>query len=140
MRNLLDIIRTFEGLRLRSYLCPAGVWTIGYGSTGPGIGPGLSWTIGQAEERLTRDASAFLSAAKTLCPTASGNRLEAIADFTYNLGATRLAGSTLRRKINMGDYGGASLEFEKWVFAGGRKLPGLIVRREAEKMLFQKGG
>jgi lysozyme len=64
--------------------------------------------------------------------------LEAIlADFAYNLGATRLAGSTLRRKINAGDLQGARVELRKWVRAGGRILPGLVLRREAEAALLK---
>ena len=134
--GLLALIRRFEGLRLRAYLCPAGVWTIGYGATGSGIGPGLTWTAAQAEERLHRDTPIYIAAAAKLCPGATGSRLDALADFAYNLGATRLAGSTLRRRFNRGDFEGAAAEFSKWVFGGGRKLPGLVLRREAERQLF----
>lgn len=140
MNNLINLIRIFEGIRLRAYLCPAGVWTIGFGSTGPGIGPGLVWTRAQAETRMAEDAIHFLSAARKLCPYVSGARLDALADFAYNLGASRLAGSTLRRKVNVGDFDAAADEFPKWVFAGGKKLPGLVIRREAERNLFRKGG
>jgi GH24 family phage-related lysozyme (muramidase) len=138
MKTLVQLIKAFEGLRLRSYLCPARVWTIGYGSTGKDIGPGLVWTAEQAEARMLKDASGYLSAARRLCPALSGDRLEAVADFAYNLGIARLAGSTLRRRINAGDIIGASEEFEKWVFAGGIKLNGLKLRRHAEKMAFLK--
>lgn len=138
MNTLVRLIKAFEGLRLRSYLCPAGVWTIGYGSTGKDIGYGLVWTVEQAEARMLKDASAYLAEARRLCPALSSDRLEAVADFAYNLGSVRLAGSTLRRRINAGDILGASEEFEKWVFAGGIKLNGLILRRRAEKLAFLK--
>jgi lysozyme len=134
--QLVQLIKTFEGLRLKAYLCPAGVWTIGYGSTGPGIGPGLVWTREKAESRMLLDAQKYLSVAKNLCPNLTGKKLAVAADFAYNLGATRLSGSTFRRKVNMHDYTGAVKELNKWVWAGGKKLPGLILRRHAEQMLF----
>lgn len=134
--GLLALIRRFEGLRLRAYLCPAGIWTIGYGATGREVVAGLVWTAEQAEARLQDDAPRYLAQASKLCPRAAGDRLDALADFAYNLGATRLAGSTLRRRFNCGDFEGAAAEFSKWVFGGGRKLPGLVLRREAERRLF----
>lgn len=132
---LLDLIRRFEGLRLRAYLCPAGVPTIGYGATGPGVRIGITWTQEQADTRLAMDASVFTAAAAKLCPGQRDGNLAALADFAYNLGATRLAGSTLRRKINAGDIAGARVEFMKWVRGGGRVLPGLVLRRSAEAAL-----
>ena len=136
-RELTSLIRRFEGLRLRAYLCPAGVLTCGYGSTGPDITSDTRWTTEQAEERMQRDACTFAEAAKKLCRTQTGNNLAALADFAYNLGATRLAGSTLRRKINAGDIQGARRELVKWVRGGGRILPGLVLRRNAEAALLK---
>jgi lysozyme len=135
--SLLALIRRFEGLRLKAYYCPAGVLTCGYGSTGPDIKPDTVWTKEEAEARMLSDAALFTSAAKKLCPGQSGDNLAALADFAYNLGATRLAGSTLRRKINAGDLQGAKVELRKWVRAGGRILPGLVLRREAEGALLR---
>lgn len=137
MDTLLDLIRRFEGLRLQAYFCPAGVLTCGYGSTGPDIKPGTSWTKEQAESRMADDARGFASAAKSLCPKQHGDNLAALADFAYNLGATRLAGSTLRRKINVGDIEGAKRELVKWVRGGGRILPGLVMRRNVEAALIK---
>ena len=133
--ELLDLIRRFEGFRSRAYLCPAGVWTIGYGSTGPDIKHGMVWTREQAESRMILDAQRFVSAARRLCPSAQGRQLAALADFAYNLGASRLAGSTLRKKFNAGDIAGAQKELRKWVRGGGKILPGLVLRREAEILL-----
>lgn len=138
MESLVRLIKAFEGLRLRSYLCPAGIWTIGYGATGRDIGPGLVWTPQQAQERMLSDAARHLAGARRLCPGIAGERLEAVADFAYNLGLARLAGSTLRRRINNGDISGAAEEFEKWVFCGATKLNGLVLRRKAEKSIFLK--
>ena len=132
---LLMLIRRFEGLRLRTYLCPAGVPTCGYGSTGPDVKLGVEWTQAQAEARLASDAVAHVAAARRYCPGLASDALAAIADFSYNLGATRLAGSTLRRKINAGDLAGARAELAKWVRGGGRVLPGLVARRSAEAAL-----
>jgi lysozyme len=132
MNVLTALIRRFEGLRLRAYLCPAGVWTCGYGSTGPDVTRDTVWTVKQAEERMQQDALKFLVATRNLCPQLTGEPQEAIADFAYNLGTTRLAGSTLRRKLNAGDLPGARRELSKWVRGGGRVLPGLIVRRASE--------
>lgn len=138
MRLLYELIRRFEGLRLKAYLCPAGVWTLGYGSTGSDIKPGMTWTKERAEERMQQDAQRFAGAAIKLCPVLPQHgerKTAAIADFAYNLGATRLAGSTLRRKVNAQDWPAAQAELRKWVFAGGKKLPGLVLRREAEAQL-----
>lgn len=129
---LYDLVRRFEGLRLRAYLCPAGVWTCGYGSTGPDVTPGVEWTLTQATERMRADVERFVAGTLRLCPGLSGDRLAAIADFSYNLGLTRLAGSTLRKRVNAGDWAGAGDELAKWVRGGGRVLPGLVLRRQAE--------
>lgn len=132
VETLAGLIRRFEGLRLKAYICPAGIPTIGYGSTGPDIQLGMVWTKEQAEARMLRDASRFLSVARKYCPGLQDEPLAAIADFAYNLGAARLKGSTLRRKINLGDMDGAKTELSKWVRGGGRILPGLVIRRQAE--------
>lgn len=129
------LIRRFEGLRLKAYLCPAGVLTCGYGSTGPDIKPDTAWTREQAEARMLADAARFTAAADKLCPGLPEPARAAAADFAYNLGATRLAGSTLRRKLNARDWQGARGELAKWVRGGGRVLPGLVVRRAAEAAL-----
>lgn len=134
---LLPLIRKFEGLRLRAYFCPAGVLTCGYGSTGPDIKKDTVWTEDQAETRMFLDAGRFAVAASKLCPSQHDDNLAALADFAYNLGATRLAGSTLRRKINAGDIEGSRDELRKWVRGGGKVLPGLVIRREAEAALLK---
>lgn len=78
--------------------------------------------------------STYIPATIKLCPITAtdSNLLAAISDFTYNLGSTRLAGSTLRKKLNRGDIEGAKKELRKWVRGGGSTLPGLVKRREAE--------
>lgn len=134
---LYELIRRFEGCRLRAYLCPAGVWTCGFGSTGPGIGPGTVWTLAQAVARMRLDAQAFAAGTARMCPGLNPSRLAALADFAYNLGLTRLKGSTLRRRVLAGDWAGAEIELRKWVRGGGRVLPGLVLRRAAEAALLR---
>jgi lysozyme len=129
------LARRWEGLRLRAYKCPAGVWTIGYGHTGPEVVEGLEWTIPQAEAALQADMAKALAEALAYCPVLSNGpsvALAAIADFVFNLGGGRLKASTLRRYINAGYWEAVPGELRKWVWGGGRKLPGLILRREAE--------
>lgn len=129
---LYSLIRRFEGCRLTPYLCPAGVWTCGWGSTGPDVFPGRAWTQQYADERLASDAQKFAIATRALCPELAGESLCAIADFAYNLGVGRLKASTLRRKLNEGDWSAAAKELRKWVNGGGRPLKGLVIRRDAE--------
>lgn len=136
---LYALIRRFEGCKLTPYICPAGVWTCGWGSTGPDVVPGRPWTQEYADNRLDIDAAKFAKATRVLCPFLDGDQLCAIADFAYNLGTGRLKASTLRRKLNDGDIDGAADELRKWVYGGGRRLPGLVMRREAERDLLLKG-
>lgn len=129
------LAKRWEGLRLVAYKCPAGIWTIGYGHTGPEVVEGLVWTRQQAEEALQADMALAVSQALSLCPrlsNASTKRLAAIGDFVFNLGKGRLKASTLRRKINNDEWDAVPGELRKWVWGGGKKLPGLILRREAE--------
>lgn len=137
-----SLCRHFEGLRLQPYLCPAGVWTVGYGSTryanGLPVRPGDPPIDREAAERLLRLTLArdYLPAVRQLCPGAdTPGRLAALVDFTYNLGAGHLRASTLRRKVNAGDWAAVPGELRKWVRGGGRVLPGLVRRREAETAL-----
>jgi lysozyme len=132
---LYVLIKRFEGCRLTPYVCPAGVLTCGWGSTGPDVFPGRTWTQAYADMRLERDALRFAKGTLLLCPRLAGARLCAIADFAYNLGLGALKASTLRRKVNAGDMAGARLELGKWVNGGGRRLNGLVIRRAAEAAL-----
>lgn len=136
--ELYILIKRFEGCRLMPYYCPAGVLTCGWGSTGPDIFPGRAWTQEYADQRMQIDALRFARGTQALCATLSGAKLCAIADFAYNLGLGSLKTSTLRRKINAGQLSAVPVELRKWVNGGGKKLPGLVLRREAESVLFQR--
>ena len=129
---LIKLIKHFEGCKLKAYYCPAGVLTCGWGSTGKDILPNTVWTQEYADKRLVHDAVHFLKATQVLCPDLEGAQLAAIADFAYNLGVGRLKASTLRKRLNEGDMNASVKELKKWVNGGGKKLKGLVARRDAE--------
>ena len=135
LATLYALIRRFEGCRLVPYICPAGVWTCGWGSTGVDVFPGRPWTQAYADRRLEQDAIKFARGTLLACPQLAGERLCAVADFAYNLGLGALRGSTLRRRVNEGDWEAARRELRRWIRGGGRVLPGLVIRREAEAAL-----
>ena len=139
-----DLARTFEGLRLAPYLCPAGVPTIGFGATAYADGRRVTLddppiTRAEAEALLRHElAATYAPAVARLCPSlhqAGPAAQAAIIDFTFNLGPGRLQTSTLRRRINAGDWHGARAELARWVRAAGRVMPGLVRRRAAEAAL-----
>lgn len=113
-------------------------WTIGFGQTGSSIRFGVRWTQEQAHAALMTECSQRWAAIKRLvtAPLATPQAV-ALISFVYNLGESAFAGSTLRRKINAGDYSGAAPEFDKWVNAGGQRMNGLVTRRAAERALFE---
>lgn len=134
-----ELIRRFEGCVLTPYLCPAGIPTIGYGSTHYLDGTSVTLkdraiTVAYAEHLLLMSIyKAYLPAVLRLCPGIdSAHRLAAIIDFTYNLGGGRLQTSTLRKRINAGRWCDVPTELRKWVIGGGKPLRGLVRRREAE--------
>jgi len=132
----LDLIKRFEGCQLSAYRCPAGVLTIGYGHT-HGVHAGDTCTPRQAELWLTEDCSvAELTIESNVKVPVNQNQFDALVSFVFNLGAGNFVKSTLLKKLNAGDYTGAAIEFDCWVNAGGRKLPGLVKRRAAERELF----
>lgn len=136
-----ELIKSAESLRLKAYLCPAGVWTIGYGDT-DNVRPGMIITEDEAEQRLSdRLAREFEPGVERLAQVPlSGNEFSALVSFAYNVGLNALAGSTLLRELNAGDYAGVSAEWGKWTKAGGKTLHGLVARREAERTLFETPG
>lgn len=142
----IDLCKRFEGLMSKPYLCPAGVPTIGYGSTYYAGGKKVSMDDApiskeEAEKLLKHELyETYLPETLRLCPVLAQHprRLNAIVDFCYNLGAGNLKRSTLRSRINAQDWLGAEDELRKWVKSGGVVLPGLVARREAE-IIFMKG-
>lgn len=143
LEALKALIRRFEGWRSRPYTCPAGVPTIAFGATVYPDGrkvrlsdPPISREQGEAI--LDHDVQTYVALARKLSPGLTGDRLAAIADFIYNLGAARYRGSTLRRRVNEGNWPEAQRELQKWVWGGGKKLPGLVARRKAESALLAR--
>lgn len=135
----LNLIKSFEGLRLEAYQDSVNIWTIGYGSTGPDIVKGLKWTQEQADSRLEDDVYKFEKGVEACVKTKiNSNQFAALVCFAYNVGIGSLQKSTLLKKINSGDMNGAADEFLRWNKAGGKVLTGLSRRRTAERALFLK--
>lgn len=132
----LNIVKLFEGCELSAYRCPAGIWTIGYGSTGPHVRPGMVITRQRAEALLQDDLARFEAAVDNAAPRASQDQFDAMVAFAFNVGITEFTKSTLLRKHKAGDFAGARAEFARWNKAGGKVLPGLTRRRAAEAALY----
>lgn len=137
----IALIKQFEGCKLTAYQDSVGVWTIGYGWTQPVDGKPIraGMTIKQetAERLLKTGLVSYESDVSRLVKVGlTQEQFDALVSFTYNLGARSLSTSTLLRKLNAGDYAGASDEFLRWNKAGGKVLSGLTRRREAERALF----
>lgn len=128
-----DLIISFEGIRLQAYKCPAGVWTIGVGSTQPPVTPGEEITKKEAMDRFDHDLSKFEKAVDRLVTVPlTQNQFDALVSFTFNVGEGALTKSTLLKKLNAGNYDAVPAELMKWTKGGGKELPGLVRRRRAE--------
>ena len=139
----LALIREFEGFRSEPYLCPAGVPTIGYGSTRYEDGTPVTLKDGPIDQaranaimRTTLAREYEPAVQRYVKVPLTQGQYDALVDFAYNAGAKNLLQSTLLKKLNAKNYAGASKEFEKWVYGGGKVLPGLVRRRKAEQALF----
>ncbi len=140
---LLGLIQSFEGFSASPYRCPAGVWTVGYGHVlRQGDGMTSPVTREQAELWLVQDChQAAQSVDRYITQPLQRWQREALISFTFNLGSGALQRSTLRRVINRGveDEEAITREWSRWVWAGGRRLPGLVRRRHAELQFFLQG-
>jgi lysozyme len=150
----LALIKEFEGCEkrlsdgsLKAYQDGGGVWTIGFGHTGPDVIPGLIWTQAQADAALMEDIKEAEEGVNRLVKVPlTQNEFDALVSFAFNVGldidadtqAEGLGDSTLLRKLNEHDYNGASAEFQKWCKDNGKIVPGLKRRRLAEAILFEK--
>jgi len=135
--NALQLIKHFEGCKLKSYRCSAGVLTIGFGSTGPHVYEGKVITQQEADNLLIDDLERFERQVDSLDLMIKQHQFDALVSFAFNLGFGSLQKSTLLKKIKAGDFSAAASEFLKWNKAGGVVLPGLVKRREAESKLFK---
>lgn len=133
-----NLIKSFEGLQLKAYKCPAGILTIGYGHTGADVKDGMQITQSQADDLLQNDVSKFEKGVnRIVTQKLTQHQFDALVSFAFNLGLGNLQTSTLLKKLNDGDYNGAADEFPKWNKAGGVVLSGLTKRRLAEQKLFK---
>ncbi len=121
----LELIKQFEGLRLKAYLCPGGVWTIGYGHTS-GVKSGMVITKAQAEEFLLSDIAVFEKTVNDQNLALTQNMFDALVSFTFNVGVGNFKRSTLLYKIKVNPWDNSIMdEFLRWVYSKGRVLPGL---------------
>lgn len=161
--RLLKMLKHHEGVRLKPYLCPAQLWTVGVGHllypeqtklpvvrTVENAGKMLRkefplrpeddrvWTAAEVDDLLAQDLVRFERGVARLCPNTLGNqgRFESLVSFAFNVGLGNLQRSGLRMKNNRGDFEGAAEEFMKWTKGGGRVLPGLLKRRRDEQALY----
>lgn len=132
----IDLIKQFEGFRRNAYQDSAGVWTIGYGHTRTAR-QGMIISRTQGEELLKKDLVRFEKAVRDrVTVPLNQNQFDALISLAFNIGVGAFGGSTLLKRLNQGDYNGAANEFKRWVHAGGRRLKGLVNRREKERQLF----
>lgn len=136
------LVQRFEGLRLAPYLCPAKVWTIGYGATYGPDGQRVtrhtpSITEAEADAMLDRDLAKFAAGVDRFVsvPIFAVQRA-ALVSFAFNLGLGALKSSTLLRRVNGLEWDDVPAQFRRWVYGGGQRLPGLVTRREAEVTLW----
>ena len=140
----ISLIKRYEGYKTTPYRCPAGLYTVGYGHV---IGNGLqlsdkwnrTFSLGEIDELLRTDLARFERGVLRYCTVyLTQSQFDATVSFSFNLGLGVLQRSTLRQKLNRGDYDGASKEFLKYTRAGGKVLKGLVRRRQAEYNLFNR--
>ena len=137
-QECIDLVKFFEGFEPRAYLCPANVWTIGYGRT-KNVKEGDELTELQAERDLLEALDEFAEQVlNTVKISLDQNELDALTSWTYNLGVGNLQSSTLLKKLNSGDKNSVPSEMVRWNKAAGKVLAGLTRRREAEAKLWAK--
>ena len=138
--KIAAFIKGYEACRLKAYMpTPDDVPTIGWGSTGPDVKMGMTWTQAQADERFAHDLAKFAAGvAKAIdgAPTSQA-QFDALVSFAYNVGLSALAGSTLLKLHKAGKYDAAKLQFGRLSKQAGKELKGLVRRRAAEAAIYQ---
>jgi len=135
--GLDNLLKKFEGCKLKAYKCPAGIWTLGFGHTTaagePTVTEGLVITQAEAEAILKRDLVKYEKGVMDLVKVQlTQHQFDVLVDFAYNAGVGNLKTSTLLKKVNAGDFDAVPTELMKWTKGGGKELPGLVRRRRAE--------
>ena len=136
-----DLICEFEGKRLVAYDDGVGVWTIGFGTikypNGVRVKKGDTCTLDQAKEYMRHDLIEFEHTVNSSVKVPlNQNQFDALVSLAYNIGSNAFKSSTLVKKLNTGDYQGAADQFNVWINAGGKRMQGLVSRRDREKLLF----
>lgn len=132
----IDFIKKHEGLRLTAYLCPANVWTIGYGTT-KNVKRGQRITEQQAEDMLKDDLADFEKTVNThVTAPMTQWQFDAMVSFVYNVGVGAFRASTLLKRLNALEYVEVPRQLMRWTRGGGKVLPGLVRRRQEEAKLF----
>jgi lysozyme len=139
----LDLVKTFEGFRAKSYRCPAGVWTIGYGHTSmagkPDVKPGMVISKAEGERILMNDLRVYEAGVRSAIKVnLTPNQYSACVSLCYNIGVGAFRRSSVARFCNRSQWKNAADAFALWNKAGGKVLPGLVRRRAAEAALFLK--
>lgn len=137
----VDLICEFEGKRLAAYDDGVGVWTIGFGTikypNGVRVKKGDTCTLEQAKEYMRHDLIEFEHTVnRSVKVPLNQNQFDALVSLAYNIGSNAFKSSTLVKKLNTGDYQGAADQFNVWVNGGGKRMQGLVNRRDREKLLF----
>jgi lysozyme len=140
-KEMRERMKQWEGLKLTAYKCPAGVWTIGYGHTGSDVKQGQTITAARANELFNSDLLKFETKVKALLTashvTLKQNQYDALVSFAYNAGVGNLTSSTLWRMVKADpNDAGIEAQFNRWVYASGKVLPGLVTRRKAEGAIY----
>jgi lysozyme len=135
----LELIKSFEGLRLDSYICAGGVRTIGWGSTGPHVKEGMCISLEEAETLLKTDLARFERGVEAMTEgvATSDDQFAAMVSLAFNIGLGAFVGSTVLKRHKLGNHLGASRAFLLWNKAKGQVLKGLTRRREAEAKLYR---
>ncbi len=139
----VDLICSFEGLKLKAYDDGVGVFTIGYGTTrypnGKAVQYGDQCSIEQAKSYMQFDLKRFEQAvSRAVQVPLSQNQFDALVSLAYNIGINAFQNSTLLKRLNALEYLGAAQQFDVWIKAGGKTVQGLVNRRAVEKALFLK--
>lgn len=136
----IDFIKIYEGCRLKAYKDIGGVWTIGWGQTGPSIKDGTVWTQAEADTALALEVAKTETAVlKLLKRKLNPRSMAALDSFAYNLGAGALGSSHLLKCVNSGDDLGAAKAFLSWYHVGKTEVKGLLIRRLEEAALYLRG-
>lgn len=133
-----ELIEPFEGIRLRAYQDPAGIWTVGIGATGPGIGPGTVWTERQVRERFRTDLEERYAQMVRILGDAqtTDSQGAAMLSLLFNIGSGNFRKSSVLKEHKAKQYERAGKAFLLWNKAGGMVLAGLVRRRKAERELY----